>query len=139
MSVPPLRRILLVDDERVMRSIAELSLGKLGGFTLLTCASGGEALEAATAFAPDLLLLDMNMPVMDGRATLEQLRARGVAAPAIFLTRRVEESDRALFRALGALGVIPKPFDPLKLPPQVLALWKQHHETGAEGGAGVPR
>ena len=124
---PPLRRILLVDDQRVMRSIAEFSLGKMGGFTLRVCASGEEALETAVAFAPDLLLLDMNMPLMDGVATLEQLRARGISAPAVFFTVRVQEADRAIFRGLGALGVIAKPFDPLKLPLQLEELWAQHH------------
>jgi CheY-like chemotaxis protein len=128
MSIPPLRRILVVDDERVMRSIAELSLGKLGGFTLHICASGEEAVEVAKEFAPDLLLLDMNMPLMDGKATLEQLRAQGISAPAVFFTVRIGEADLAMFKGLGALGVIPKPFDPLKLPPQLLELWKQHHQ-----------
>jgi two-component system OmpR family response regulator len=126
MSLPPLRRILLVDDQRVMRSIAELSLAKLGGFVLHLCASGEEAIEGALAFDPDLLLLDMNMPGMDGVATLGQLRALGVTAPAVFFTGRVEAQDLAVFRSLGALGVIPKPFDPLKLPPQLHALWQQH-------------
>jgi CheY-like chemotaxis protein len=128
MGIPPLRKILVVDDQRVMRSIAELSLGKLGGFTLHICASGEEAVEAATAFAPDLLLLDMNMPLMDGKATLERLRAQGITAPAVFFTVRVDEADLAMFKGIGALGVIPKPFDPLKLPPQLQALWKQHHQ-----------
>jgi DNA-binding response OmpR family regulator len=72
----------------------------------------------------------MNMPLMDGAATLEKLRASGVTAPAIFFTVRVAEADLAVFRGLGALGVIPKPFDPLKLPPQLQELWKRHHEGG---------
>lgn len=119
-----------MDDQRVMRSIAELSLGKLGGYTLHICSSGEEAVEEALAFAPDLLLLDMNMPLMDGVATLEQLRARGITAPVVFFTVRVGEADLAIFRGLGALGVIAKPFDPLKLPPQLQEMWKQHHEAG---------
>jgi CheY-like chemotaxis protein len=136
MAVPPLRRILVVDDQRVMRSIAELSLGKLGGFTLHICSSGEEAVEVAKEFAPDLLLLDMNMPLMDGAATLGQLRAQGITAPAVFFTVRVQEADLAMFRGLGALGVIPKPFDPLKLPPQLLELWKRHHEGEPAPGGG---
>ena len=129
--MPPLRRILLVDDQRVMRSIAEFSLGKMGGFTLHICSSGEEALKDAVAFAPDLLLLDMNMPMMDGAATLEKLRALGIDAPAVFFTVRVGEADRKRFHDLGALGVIAKPFDPLKLPPQLQELWAQHHARGA--------
>lgn len=136
--MPPLKRILLVDDERVMRSIAQFSLGKLGGFTLRACASGQEALDGALEFAPDLLLLDMNMPDMDGMATLRQLRARGISAPAVFFTARVAEADRSMFREIGALGVIPKPFDPLKLPPQLQELWRQHQEGRAPEGGGTP-
>jgi CheY-like chemotaxis protein len=132
-----LRRILLVDDQRVIRSIAELSLAKLGGFTLQACACGEEALRHALEFAPDLLLLDMNMPEMDGVETLGELRALGVTAPAVFFTGRVEAEDLAVFRRLGALGVIPKPFDPLKLPPQLHALWKQHHEPPASAGGSL--
>jgi CheY-like chemotaxis protein len=119
----PLRRILLVDDQRVMRSIAELSLGKLGGFIVRICASGEEALETAVEFAPDLLMLDMNMPQLNGVQTLEQLRALGITAPVVFFTVKVEAPDIERFNGLGALGVIAKPFDPLKLPAQLKALW----------------
>jgi DNA-binding response OmpR family regulator len=115
-----------------MRSIADLSLGKLGGFTLHICSSGEEAVEAAMAFQPDLLLLDMNMPLMDGVATLEHLRAKGVVSPVVFFTVRAGEADIAMFRGLGAIGVIAKPFDPLKLPPQLEELWNQHHQETAD-------
>jgi two-component system OmpR family response regulator len=125
----PLRRILLVDDQRVMRSIAELSLGKLGGFILRICASGEEALETAVEFAPDLLMLDMNMPQLNGVQTLEQLRALGITAPVVFFTVKVEAPDIERFNGLGALGVIAKPFDPLKLPAQLKALWARRKKS----------
>jgi CheY-like chemotaxis protein len=125
----PLRRILLVDDQRVMRSIAELSLGKLGGFIVRICASGEEALETAVEFAPDLLMLDMNMPQLNGVQTLEQLRALGITAPVVFFTVKVEAPDIERFNGLGALGVIAKPFDPLKLPAQLKALWARRKKS----------
>jgi two-component system OmpR family response regulator len=128
MSHPALRRILVVDDQRVMRSIAEFSLGKMGGFALHICASGEEAIAAAATFMPDLLLLDMNMPQLDGVQTLQELRARGVAAPVVFFTAKVGAADMERFNGLGALGVVPKPFDPLKLPGQLQELWKQYHD-----------
>jgi two-component system OmpR family response regulator len=112
-----------VDDQRDIRSIATLGLGKLGGYTLLTCESGAEALAQVAAFAPDLLLLDFTMPGMDGIATLGALRAQGVTAPAIFFTSKTEAEDRARYLAAGAIGTIPKPFDPLKLRTQVQHLW----------------
>ena len=127
----PLRKILLVDDQRVMRSIAEFALGKVGGFTLHVCASGEEALEATAAFAPDLLLLDVDMPDLNGMQTLEQLRGRGVQAPVVFFTVKVAAADMERFRGLGALGVIAKPFDPLKLAGQLKELWREHQKGGA--------
>jgi CheY-like chemotaxis protein len=128
MSHPPLRRILVVDDQRVMRSIAEFSLGKMGGFALQICASGEEALQVAATFKPDLLLLDMSMPELDGVQTLQELRSRGISVPVVFFTSKVGTADMQRFDGLGALGVVPKPFDPLKLPGQLQDLWKQHHD-----------
>lgn len=122
MAAASLRRILLVDDQREIRSIVEFALGKVGRFDLRSCSSGAQALAEGPAFVPDLLLLDMNMPGLDGIATLEALRALGVGAPAIFFTSRAGASDLARYRLAGALGTIAKPFDPLKLAAQIRAL-----------------
>ena len=125
MNAAALSRILLVDDQRDIRSIVGLALGKIGGFKVRVCESGEEALANAAEFAPDLLLLDLSMPVMDGVATLKALRERGLAAPAVFFTARLNAKDVDRYRDLGVLGVIPKPFDPLKLGAQLRELWKQ--------------
>ena len=121
---PTLARILLVDDQRDIRSIVGLALGKIGGFKVKVCASGAEALAGAAEFAPDLLLLDLNMPEMDGVATLRALRAAGLAAPAVFFTARIKPEELGRYQELGVLGVIPKPFDPLKLGAQMREMWK---------------
>lgn len=118
-------RILLVDDQYDIRSIVGMALGKIGGFTVHVCHSGEQALDNAPTFAPDLLLLDVSMPVLDGVATLQHLRARGVTAPAIFFTSRAEPADRARYASAGALGTIQKPFDPLRLRRQILQLWTE--------------
>jgi two-component system OmpR family response regulator len=120
-----LTRILLVDDQRDIRSIVGLALGKIGGFQVKVCESGQEALENAAQFAPDLLLLDLSMPVLDGLATLKALRARGLEAPAVFFTARLNAKDAERYRDLGVLGVIPKPFDPLKLGAQLREMWSK--------------
>jgi len=133
-STPPLARILLVDDQRDIRSIAQLALGKLGGFTLRACASGEEALRDAQGFAPDLVLLDVNMPVLDGMATLSGLRERGITVPAVFFTARLNPDDMARYAKLGAIGTIAKPFDPLKLGQQLRGLWAQFHAGGKDAG-----
>lgn len=124
MTARPLRKILVVDDQHGIRSLLGLTLGKIGGFTLRSCASGEEALREAREFAPDLLLLDLNMPGLDGVQTLEGLRAQGIATPVVFFTVSASPQDVARYAALGALGTIPKPFDPLKLGKQVLAIWE---------------
>ena len=129
MSNPNLKRILLVDDQRDIRSIVGLALGKIGGFQVKVCESGEEALANATEFAPDLLLLDLSMPVLDGVGTLKALRARGLEAPAIFFTARLHPKDAERYRELGVLGVIPKPFDPLKLGAQLREMWSKRGEA----------
>ncbi len=123
MSPSPLARILFVDDQRDIRSIVGLALGKIGRFDLRICSSGEEALQTVRDFTPDLLLLDLSMPVMDGLATLKALRQLNVSAPAIFFTARLKADDMENYRDLNVLGVIPKPFDPLKLGGQLREMW----------------
>ena len=77
MSEKILNRILYVEDEPDIRAIAKLALEEVGGLPLTSAATGEEAVARAEAFAPDLILLDMMMPGMDGHATLRALRARG--------------------------------------------------------------
>ena len=125
MTAPKLSKILLVDDQRDIRSIVGLALGKIGKFEVQVCSSGEEALAAAPVFSPDLLLLDLSMPGMDGVATLKGLRERGIDAPAIFFTARLKPGDVERYHELGVLGVIPKPFDPLKLGAQLREMWSK--------------
>jgi CheY-like chemotaxis protein len=123
----PLQRVLYVEDDADIRTIATLALETVGGLTLAACAGGAEALERAPQFAPQLLLLDVMMPGMDGPTTLERLRALpGTAAtPVVFMTAKVQANELAHYRELGALGVITKPFDPMTLAAQVQDLWRQ--------------
>jgi two-component system OmpR family response regulator len=112
---------LSVDDEPDIREIVELSLGLDPIFLVRQCPSGHEALRAAIEWRPDLILLDVMMPVMDGPATLAELRAdrRTAMIPVVFMTARAQMQEQARFKALGAAGVIAKPFDPMRLPAQV--------------------
>jgi two-component system OmpR family response regulator len=110
-------RILHVDDEPDIREIVEMSLGLDPAYTTRNCGSGEEALLIAAEWAPDFILLDVMMPVMDGPATLVRLRANDKTAniPVIFMTARAQAREVDHFRALGAVGVIAKPFDPMTL------------------------
>ena len=123
MAKTPFDRILHVDDQPDIRGIVKLALGKIGGFDVQSCASGEEALAAAPSFAPELLLIDMSMPGMDGMALLAKFREAGIAVPAIFFTARINPADLERYRAAGAIGTLSKPFDPLKLGRQIAQIW----------------
>lgn len=125
MSTPPFHRILHVDDQPDIRGIVKLALGKIGGFAVCSCSSGDEALAAAPEFDPELLLIDMNMPGMDGMDLLVRFRETGIRAPAVFFTARINPSDLERYRAAGAIGTLSKPFDPLKLGRQLTAIWME--------------
>ena len=122
-----LTRILYVEDEPDIRMVAQLALETLGGFTLEICSSGSEALEKIAAFQPQLILLDVMMPGMDGPTTLGKLRElpQFAATPVVFMTAKVQPGEVAAYKKIGALDVIPKPFDPMMLPNQVLKIWGQ--------------
>jgi CheY-like chemotaxis protein len=110
-------RILYVDDEPDIREVVEISLGLDPAFAVRSCASGADALAATADWTPDLVLLDVIMPEMDGPTTLARLRARARTAnvPVVFMTARAQASERDRLLALGAAGVIAKPFDPMTL------------------------
>lgn len=132
MPLAPFKRILHVDDQPDIRGIVKLALGKIGGFDVFSCSSGQEALEAAPGFAPEILLIDMNMPGMDGMELLAKMRESGVTVPAIFFTARINPADLERYRAAGAIGTLSKPFDPLKLGRQIAQIWAENFPA-AEG------
>jgi two-component system OmpR family response regulator len=125
MSEQVLERILYIDDEPDVREIAKISLEIVGGFTLCLCASGRQALAEAEQFRPDMILLDVMMPGMDGPSTLVALRAIDALAktPVVFMTAKAQSTEIKRYHALGAAEVIPKPFQPTKLPEQLRAIW----------------
>ena len=125
--------ILYAEDEADIRVIAELALVTLGGYRLTVCESGFEVLARLERERPDLVLLDVMMPGIDGVQTLERLRAlpQGRDLPVVFMTAKAQPPELAQYRALGALDVITKPFDPLTLAAQVQAIWDRHTGAGA--------
>ena len=129
MSGSTLNKILYVEDEPDIQAVAQLALEAVGGFTVKICSSGQEALTQIEAFAPDLILLDVMMPGMDGPSTLKALRQISAYAdtPVCFMTAKVQPQEVAHYKSLGALDVIPKPFDPMALSAQVTTIWERHH------------
>lgn len=122
-----LQRILYVEDDPDIQEIARLALETVAGFTVHACTSGEAAVREAADFAPDLVLLDVMMPGMDGPSTLMALRELPALAdtPVVFITAKVQPSEVVQFRSLGALEVIAKPFDPMSLGTQLRAIWEQ--------------
>lgn len=124
-----LQRILHVEDEPDIQEVARLTLESMGGFTVETCGSGQEALDKAPGFAPDLILLDVMMPGMDGPATLRELRKLPEIAETaiVFMTAKAQTHEIEEFKQMGAADVITKPFDPMTLSGQIRDIWEKHH------------
>ena len=123
-----LKHILYVEDDPDIQTVAQIALEVVGGFALTICSSGAAALaEVHGSCRPDLLLLDVMMPNMDGPTTLLELRNIVATSntPVVFMTAKVQSSEVELYKSLGAIGVIAKPFDPMELSAQVLKLWQE--------------
>jgi CheY-like chemotaxis protein len=129
-----LKRILYVEDEPDIREVAKLALEAVGGFSVAMCASGQEAMEKAAAFSPQFILLDVMMPGMDGPTTLLRLRQMPQLAsvPVAFMTAKVQPGEVAQYLEMGAVDVIPKPFDPMTLAATVSAIWENKVPAAAK-------
>jgi CheY-like chemotaxis protein len=110
-------RILHVENEPEIREVVAASLSLDPGLETRSCGSGVEALDIAVKWSPDLILLDVMMPGMDGPAVLSSLKEniQTTRIPVVFMTARLQTREIDLFRSLGAAGVISKPFDPMTL------------------------
>lgn len=122
-----LSRILYVEDDPDIQHIAQLALEIVGGFTVEICSSGQEALEKAAAFGPQMILIDVMMPAMDGPTTLLRLRElpETTNTPAVFLTAKAQPGEVAEYLSNGAVDVIAKPFDPMTLADRIREIWEK--------------
>jgi two-component system, OmpR family, response regulator len=129
-----LKKILVVEDEPDIQLITRLSLEIRGGYDVHVCGSGAEAVEAAPAYAPDLVLLDLMMPGMDGRATMDALRRlpQLAATPMVFLTAITQIEVRQDLIRRGALDTIIKPVEPNALVEQIRAIWQRLESETAD-------
>ena len=113
------RRVLLIDDEDDIREVAQLCLEMVGKWEVVTASSGAEGVERAEAHQPDAIILDVMMPDMDGHATFRNLQANPATRhiPVILLTAKPPAASDRLVK--DVVTVIPKPFDPIRLPGQI--------------------
>lgn len=121
---PSKRRVLVVDDDADIRRLAALSLEKVGGHEVRTTASGEEAVMTAAAWQPDVVILDLRMPGMDGPTILERLRQTEVTRniPVVFMTASVHRSALVALTELSIAGVLEKPFDPMSFSAELAEL-----------------
>ena len=116
---------MIVDDDPFVREVAATALGAVRGVRVMACGTGAAALAAFDGFAPTVLLLDLMLPDMDGRALWRAVSARAPRPRLIFLTGRDDDATRADVAALGAEGLIAKPFDPATFAVVVFGLAKK--------------
>lgn len=123
----PLRSVLYVDDDPDIRQVVEVALGLAPGLQVHVAESGQRGIELARERRPDLILLDVMMPGLDGPGTLTRLRGEPATAeiPVFFMTAKSLPQEIERFRDLGVSGVIAKPFDPMTLAAHVQRLWQQ--------------
>jgi CheY-like chemotaxis protein len=121
-------KVLIIDDEDLIRRIGVASLTQFGGMEVVTAANGPEGVRRAAETRPDLVLLDSLMPGMDGAATFAELRRHPATAttPVVFLTAQDRPSELERLHALGVAAVLTKPFDPVTLPGKLRAVLEGH-------------
>lgn len=125
-----LERIMHIEDDPSIQEVARVALEIVGGFTVKSCDSGAMGLEEVAIFSPQLVLLDVMMPGMDGPQTLTELQKLPCMAnvPVVFMTAKAQTQEVSAYRQLGAAGVIIKPFDPMTLSEQITDIWTTWHD-----------
>jgi len=123
-----LTKLLLVDDDPDFLIIAKFCLENLQGVAIKYVSSGQEAIHESLIFKPDLILLDVMMPRMDGLTTLKAMRLIPALAhiPVVFFTAKVQKDEISTFLKAGAIDVITKPFDPQTISSNILAIWEKY-------------
>lgn len=113
--------ILVIDNEPYIQEVVQIALETIGNWQVVTASSGAEGIMKAEKEQPDVILLDVMMPDMDGATTFQKLQAnpRTQTIPVLLLTAKVQTVDQNRYQALGVQATIPKPFDPLQLPKQI--------------------
>jgi two-component system, OmpR family, alkaline phosphatase synthesis response regulator PhoP len=118
------KTVVLVDDEDNVREVAQMSLELMAGWTVVAAHDGEEGIRRAIELRPDLILLDVMMPGLDGPSTFKRLqedeRTRDI--PVIMLTAKAQTSERERLSDLGVAAVLTKPFDPVQLPEDIRSI-----------------
>lgn len=124
------KHVLVIDDEADIREITQLSLTVTTDWDVRTAASGREGLDMMRDYHPDLVLLDLMMPDMDGQTTCAHLKQdpETQSVPVIFLTAKVQIQDQLELAQAGVAAIFTKPFDPTTLGAEISAVLGWQHE-----------
>ncbi|MCU0551830.1 MAG: response regulator [Leptolyngbya sp. Prado105] len=117
----PTKRVLIIDDEETILTVVQVGIEMIVDWQVLKAGSGAEGIQTAQAEKPDVILLDMMMPEMDGISTFKALQSHTKTEhiPVILLTAKAQTAEQQQFHELGVRGVITKPFNSLQLPAQI--------------------
>lgn len=126
-----LKKILYAEDETDVQTIVEVSIWSTSSYQIKICDNGKLLLDCVEEYDPDLILLDVMMPEMDGITTLENLQANEKTKdiPVIFITAKAQSHEVKLFNESGVIGVITKPFDPMTLSATITEFWERYSQT----------
>jgi two-component system, OmpR family, response regulator len=123
----PLNRICYVEDDEDIQRIVRMSLERVGKMTVEVVGDPTMAIDAISAFKPDLVMLDWMMPKLDGPALFREMQQHAdiKALPVVFITAKASQRDLDELMAMGAVGTVSKPFSPKDLPEQLREIWKK--------------
>ncbi|MBQ0760831.1 MAG: response regulator [Zhongshania sp.] len=126
-----LTRLMYIEDEPDIRAVAEIALRQVAGFEVKICENGYEGIEAIHSFNPQLVLLDVMMPNLDGPQILKKIHAMPEFqnTPMIFITAKAQTEEIDKLKKLGALDVITKPFNPMTIGNDIRIIWQRYHES----------
>jgi two-component system, OmpR family, response regulator len=139
--IPTIKKVLMADDDADIRKICNLSLSAVGKWQVVLAATGTEAVAKAKEEVPGLILLDVMMPGLDGVTAYHQIQEIPALkdVPVILITAKVQPEELEKYMELGVAGVIMKPFDPMRLPGEIMRLLTQHYEANSvQADAGFP-
>ena len=130
MKVASIKKIMVIEDEPDILTIITMSLESVGGYLTRACNSGFEALDVIREYKPDLILLDVMMPGMNGPMTLKAIHEIPEFAdvPVIFITAKAQAQELSNYREMGAIDIIIKPFDPMSLPDMIRGILEKYYE-----------
>lgn len=123
-----IKKILYAEDEIDLQTIVEITIRTTSEYEVKICNNGKELLNCVDDYKPDLILLDVMMPELDGPSTFNCLKENDNTKdiPVIFMTAKAQTHEVANFKKSGAMGIITKPFDPMQLCSEIEGIWKEN-------------